>query len=71
MKIWERVELRLRDVLMICEQLYGFMPTRALQMLFALGILMYKYSAGQKKSHCVCESKEYQRQEAKVRTLVL
>ncbi|KAK3566570.1 hypothetical protein QTP86_000992 [Hemibagrus guttatus] len=55
MKVWERVvEARLRKVVEICEQQYGFMPRkRTTDAIFALRILMEKYRDGQKELHCV------------------
>ncbi|KAK3522813.1 hypothetical protein QTP86_002563, partial [Hemibagrus guttatus] len=54
MKVWERVvEARLRKVVEICEQQYGFMPRKSTtDAIFALRILM-KYRDGQKELHCV------------------
>ncbi|KAK3567005.1 hypothetical protein QTP86_008720 [Hemibagrus guttatus] len=50
MKLWERVvEARLRKVVEICEQQYGFMSRKTL----ALRILMEKYRDGQRELHCV------------------
>ncbi|KAK3567883.1 hypothetical protein QTP86_027321, partial [Hemibagrus guttatus] len=55
MKVWERVvEARLRQVVEICEQQYGFMPRKSTtDAIFALRILMEKYRDGQKELHCV------------------
>ncbi|KAK3537718.1 hypothetical protein QTP70_017897 [Hemibagrus guttatus] len=55
MKVWERVvEARLRKVVEICEQQYGFMPRKnTTDAIFALRILMEKYRDGQKELHCV------------------
>ncbi|KAK3549900.1 hypothetical protein QTP86_015517, partial [Hemibagrus guttatus] len=55
MKVWERVvEARLRKVVGICEQQYGFMPRKSTtDAIFALRILMEKYRDGQKELHCV------------------
>ncbi|KAK3512316.1 hypothetical protein QTP70_004627 [Hemibagrus guttatus] len=55
MKLWERVvEGRLRKVVEICEQQYGFMPRKSTtDAIFALRILMEKYRAGQRELHCV------------------
>ncbi|KAK3531893.1 hypothetical protein QTP70_034402 [Hemibagrus guttatus] len=55
MKVWERVvEDRLRKVVEICEQQYGFMPRKSTtDAIFALRILMEKYRDGQKELHCV------------------
>ncbi|KAK3528885.1 hypothetical protein QTP70_012078 [Hemibagrus guttatus] len=55
MKVWERVvEARLRKVLEICEQQYGFMPRKSTtDAIFALRILMEKYRDGQRELHCV------------------
>ncbi|KAK3530027.1 hypothetical protein QTP86_009918 [Hemibagrus guttatus] len=54
MKLWERVvESRLRKVVEICEQQYGFMPRKnTTDAIFALRILM-KYRDGQRELHCV------------------
>ncbi|KAK3557977.1 hypothetical protein QTP86_005634 [Hemibagrus guttatus] len=55
MKLWERVvEARLRNVVEICEQQYGFMPRKSTtDAIFALRILMEKYRDGQRELHCV------------------
>ncbi|KAK3568192.1 hypothetical protein QTP86_000235 [Hemibagrus guttatus] len=55
MKLWERVvETRLRKVVEICEQQYGFMPRKSTtDAIFALRILMEKYRDGQRELHCV------------------
>ncbi|KAK3559119.1 hypothetical protein QTP86_004099 [Hemibagrus guttatus] len=55
MKVWERVvEARLRKVVDICEQQYGFMPRKStMDAIFALRILMEKYRDGQRELHCV------------------
>ncbi|KAK3510097.1 hypothetical protein QTP70_026828 [Hemibagrus guttatus] len=55
MKLWERVvEARLRKVVEICEQQYGFMPRKSTtDAIFALRILMEKYRYGQRELHCV------------------
>ncbi|KAK3548746.1 hypothetical protein QTP70_018779, partial [Hemibagrus guttatus] len=55
MKVWERVvEARLRKVVEICEQQYGFMPRKStMDAIFALKILMEKYRDGQRELHCV------------------
>ncbi|KAK3567194.1 hypothetical protein QTP86_012678 [Hemibagrus guttatus] len=55
MKLWERVvEARLRKVVEICEQQYGFMPRKSTtDAIFALRILMEKYRNGQRELHCV------------------
>ncbi|KAK3551724.1 hypothetical protein QTP70_023244 [Hemibagrus guttatus] len=55
MKVWERVvEARLRKVVEICEQQYGFMPRKSTtDAIFALRILMAKYRDGQRELHCV------------------
>ncbi|KAK3570071.1 hypothetical protein QTP86_010237 [Hemibagrus guttatus] len=55
MKVWERVvEARLRKVVEICEQQYGFMPGKSTtDAIFALRILMEKYRDGQRELHCV------------------
>ncbi|KAK3506727.1 hypothetical protein QTP70_018270 [Hemibagrus guttatus] len=54
-KLWERVvEARLRKVVDICEQQYGFMPRKSTtDAIFALRILMEKYRHGQRELHCV------------------
>ncbi|KAK3526898.1 hypothetical protein QTP86_003591 [Hemibagrus guttatus] len=55
MKLWERVaEARLRKIVEICEQQYGFMPRKSTtDAIFALRILMEKYRDGQRELHCV------------------
>ncbi|KAK3554170.1 hypothetical protein QTP70_019102 [Hemibagrus guttatus] len=55
MKLWERVlEARLRKVVDICEQQYGFMPRKSTtDAIFALRILMEKYRDGLRELHCV------------------
>ena len=55
MKLWERVvEARLRAIVPICEQQYGFMPRRSTSdAMFALRMLLEKYREGQKELHCV------------------
>ncbi|KAK3520561.1 hypothetical protein QTP70_027096 [Hemibagrus guttatus] len=55
MKLWERVvEARLRKVVEICEQQYGFMSRKSTtDTIFALRILMEKYRDGQRELHCV------------------
>ncbi|KAK3506225.1 hypothetical protein QTP70_002928 [Hemibagrus guttatus] len=55
MKLWERVvEARLRKVVEICEQQYGFMPRKSTtDAIFALRILMEKYRDGQRELHHV------------------
>ncbi|KAK3571394.1 hypothetical protein QTP86_010712 [Hemibagrus guttatus] len=55
MNLWERVvEARLRKVVEICEQQYGFMPRKSTtDAIFALRILMEKYRDGQRELHCV------------------
>ncbi|KAK3530878.1 hypothetical protein QTP70_003626 [Hemibagrus guttatus] len=55
MKVWERVvEARLRKVVEICEQQYGFMPRKSTSdAIFALRVLMEKYRDGQRELHCV------------------
>ncbi|KAK3541918.1 hypothetical protein QTP86_008096 [Hemibagrus guttatus] len=55
MKLWERVvEARLRKVVEICEQQYGFMPRKSTtDAIFALRILMEKYRDGQRELLCV------------------
>ncbi|KAK3509141.1 hypothetical protein QTP70_020253 [Hemibagrus guttatus] len=55
MKIWERVvEARLRKVVEICEQQYGFMPRKSrTDAIFALRNLMEKYRDSLRELHCV------------------
>ncbi|KAK3508049.1 hypothetical protein QTP70_011636, partial [Hemibagrus guttatus] len=55
MKLWERVvEARLRKVVEICEQQYGFLPRKSTtDAIFALRILLEKYRDGQRELHCV------------------
>ena len=55
MKLWERViEARLRDIVPICAQQFGFMPRKSTtDAIFALRVLMEKYREG-KKSCTVC-----------------
>ncbi|KAK3525112.1 hypothetical protein QTP86_016485, partial [Hemibagrus guttatus] len=55
MKLWERVvEARLRKVVEICEQQYGFMPRKSrTDAIFALRIMMEKYRDGQRELQCV------------------
>ncbi|KAK3538125.1 hypothetical protein QTP70_030292 [Hemibagrus guttatus] len=55
MKLWERVvEARLRKVVEICEQQYGFIPRKSTtDAIFALRILMEKYRDGQRELRCV------------------
>ncbi|KAK3568194.1 hypothetical protein QTP86_000232 [Hemibagrus guttatus] len=55
MKLWERVvEARVRKVVEVCEQQYGFMPRKSTtDAIFALRILMEKYRDGQRELHCV------------------
>ncbi|KAK3508711.1 hypothetical protein QTP70_004260 [Hemibagrus guttatus] len=49
---WETT--RLRKVVEICEQQYGFMPKKSTtDAIFALRILMEKYRDGQRELHCV------------------
>ncbi|KAK3523544.1 hypothetical protein QTP70_002452 [Hemibagrus guttatus] len=54
-EVWERVvEARLRKVVEICEQHYGFMPRKSTtDAIFALRILMEKYRDGQRELHCL------------------
>ncbi|KAK3530456.1 hypothetical protein QTP86_024366, partial [Hemibagrus guttatus] len=53
MKLWERVvEARLRKVMEICEKQYGFMPRKSTtDAIFALRILMEKYTDGQREEN--------------------
>ncbi|KAK3521385.1 hypothetical protein QTP70_004119 [Hemibagrus guttatus] len=62
MKLWERVvEARLRKVVEICEQQYGFMPRKSTtDAIFALRILM-KYRDGQRECVYVDLEKAYDR----------
>ena len=55
MKVWERIiEARLRDVVEISKQQYGFMPGKGTtDVIFALRMLMEKYREGQRELHCV------------------
>ena len=55
MKVWERIiEARLRDRVEISKQQYGFMTGKGTtDAMFALRMLMKKYSKGQKELHCV------------------
>ena len=55
MKLWERVgEHRIRAIVEIYEQQYGFIPVRSTKdAMFALGMLMEKYREGQSGLHCV------------------
>ena len=55
MKIWERiVKARLRDRMEISKQQYGFMPgKRTTDAIFALRMLIEKYTEGQTELHCV------------------
>ncbi|KAK3528499.1 hypothetical protein QTP70_000472 [Hemibagrus guttatus] len=55
MKLWKKVvEARLRKVVEICEQQYGFMPRKSTtDAIFALRILMEKYRDGQRELHCL------------------
>ena len=55
MKLWERViEARLRDIVPICAQQFGFMSRKSTtDAIFALRVLMEKYREG-KKSCTVC-----------------
>ncbi|KAK3555762.1 hypothetical protein QTP86_028960 [Hemibagrus guttatus] len=47
-------EARLKKVVEICEQQYGFMPRKSTtDAIFALRILMEKYRDGQRELHCV------------------
>ncbi|KAK3532932.1 hypothetical protein QTP70_003800 [Hemibagrus guttatus] len=63
MKLWERVvEARLRKVVEICEQQYGFMPRKSTtDAIFALRILMEKYRDGQRDGQFVDLEKAYDR----------
>ena len=55
LKIWERVvEERIRRLVAISEQQYGFMPGKSTtDAIFAVRILIEKYREGQKELHCV------------------
>ena len=55
MKIWERImEVRLRQIMEISEEQFGFMPGRSTtDAIFALRQLLAKYHEGEKKLHCV------------------
>ena len=59
MRIWKRrVEARLREEVMICEQKYGFMPRKSsTDPRFAVTMLMEKNREGQKRvTLCLCGS---------------
>ena len=60
MKVWERIiEPRLRDRVEISKQQYEFMPGKGItDAMFALGMLMQKYSEGQRELHCVFVDQE-------------
>ena len=55
MKIWERIiEVRLRDVVEISKQQYGFMPGKGItDAMFFLRMLMERCRECQRKLHCV------------------
>ena len=55
MKIWERInKARLRDIVEISKQQYGFMPGKGTaDALFTLRMLMEEYREGQRELHCV------------------
>ena len=55
MKVWERIiEARLRDVVEISKQQYGFMPGKGTtNAMFTLRMLMEKYREGQRELYCV------------------
>ena len=55
MKIWERIiEARLRDIVEISKQQYGFMPGKGItDAMFAFRMLMEKDRKGQRQLHCV------------------
>jgi len=55
MKIWERVvEARLRQEVSVCEQQYSFLPRKSsTDVIFALRMVMEKYSEGQEELYCV------------------
>ena len=59
-KIWERIiEARLRDIVKISKQQYGFMPGKGTtDTMFALRMLMEKYREGQRDLHCVFMDQE-------------
>ena len=54
-KVWERIiETRLRDIVEITKQQYGFMPgKKTTNVMFALRMLVQKYRKGQRELHCV------------------
>ena len=56
MKVWEKIiEARLRNIVEISKQQYGFMPGKGTaNAMFALRMLMEKYREGQRELHCVC-----------------
>ena len=60
MKVWERIiEARLRDIIEISKQQYGFMPGKeTTDAMFALRMLMEKYREGQRELHCVFVDQE-------------
>ena len=60
MKVWKRIiEARLRDRVEISKQQYGFMPGKGTtNAMFALRMLMEKYSEGQRELHCVFKDLE-------------
>ena len=55
MKIWEKIiEARLKDIVEISKQQYGFMPgRRTTDAIFAFKMLMKNYRKGQREVHCV------------------
>ena len=55
MKIWERIiDRRLREVVQISNEQFGFMPGRSTtDAIYALRLLMEKYREGQQELHCV------------------
>ena len=55
LKIWERmIESRLREMVNISEEQFGFMPGRSItDAIFALRQVVKKYREGQQNVHCV------------------